>query len=241
MKSLLFDSDCYGKEVKGEVRESIHPYEVAKALSSLTGISMESSDMQVQIGTPQVNVISENTHSVSYPRYMIQCKLGREWGDGDYAHFGNVGIVVNAASNKAIAYSGYRAEACLNLCVFNGENVLESKLDTLEESKSLELAVKGLKSSIKSFNEKLDRMLSRTYSPQLFDQQLGKLLRIADKPVRNYFLDAAELLSQEENMYLDMPDSDYKLYGLLTDSIKGRNFSNSIDHSRILFDLVSNG
>lgn len=190
----------------------------------------EIDSFRVKVSDPVINAEDTGARNIAYPRVMVEADLG-EMIQGFRA---NVGLVYALDLQKPVVkvYSGYNVSTCMNLTIFNAENIYQQ--DLLADSKSVYSKagsfLENKEKELVDFKETLSKLQASFLSESQLNQLIGKMIREASKlrlgttPV----LQATKLLDDNGSNYYVRPDgkftcSKFNLYNAVTQNITNSN------------------
>ena len=176
----------------------------------------------------------------SYSSFILENKLfDNQYIDG---YFGTVGLLVNYNKNKIKLYSGANAWACLNLSIFGADYVQE--FDLIQSVKLLpDLILKQQERLVSQFDviaQIKEKMSKIEYNSKQWADRKGDLLSKMDLTLFSYIKHAEELDRSTDpklNLYLDQPNSDWKLLNMMTDLISKQGVSQRVTKTLELEEL----
>lgn len=185
------------------------------------------------IGEPLVSLGKEHKHkldngntSVSYNSYLITKEIEgynipEIEGIANSFHTAKLGVLVNLVQNKIKVFAGFEASACLNMCIFNADTILETNVGGIAFlSDNINRVEDLMYAKSNSIKETVERLINTTYNNDDYLRRVGQIyLGIEDNGL---LVSSKKLHNDKENIYYDMPKSDWKLYSTLTDNIKNK-------------------
>lgn len=236
---LIEDSHRYVYMNAKEPITQPHPKDMLNEFSRI--MQKDIDEVYIALGKPQMHIDDKGTESITYPRYMLQAKMEDfSFGEGLYNHIGNVGIVVDSKSNKAKIYSGERAEACLNMLIFNADSIQEHKINSVNAT-TFDVAVKELEVNHRKMEEFVTKLRhERVYSTKdSWRKRIGELFETMDSSLYPLFTTAMKKMQDTKTMYYDMPLNDYRIYASMTDRIKDIGVNVQLDKSLAVKELFA--
>lgn len=202
-----------------------HPTTIYNSIS-------EFGEVEAILGKPYITKANNEVHT-SYSSYMFKVELNSKipkYKDIiNTEHIGNLGIIVNIPKNLIKVYAGYEARACLNLCVFNADTIVDNTLTAISVlPRILDSVANKLETKHLSIVDTIQRLVDTEYDLPQFLQRIGQVYlhpRITSKMMA----DSKLALSNKDYIYYDMPHSDWKIYSSLTDNLKNAPVSKRID------------
>ena len=224
-----------------------HPKDVVRTFMGALDIDL--TQLHIQLGKPQINIIGvneetgANIESKAYTSYILNAKMsdydyGQE-GDEGY-HYGNVGIVVNLSGNEIKVFAGQRASACLNLMVFGADTVFKSTAEDLAIYNPL------IKEAHSVFPDQYDAWVYRTsqlkkakYDIQGWDEKIGFFLRTMPTRLFPFLTHAMKQIRDEESLYYNWENSDWKLFSAMTDAVKKKSPTTQLEDTMAIQKLFN--
>ena len=192
-----------------------HPTELLDIMAKLGNFS------HIKVGGT-TNGLENNDEISIVNNYLVEVRMD----DSDF--YGTCGLLVRQGANKVQIYSGLTASACLNLSIFGANYIKESKIDIVSLEAYLDKAANNLLKQKPMIEEKVDRMKNTFFNSDEWTKEKGRLLSILPDNCLPNLLHAEGLLRQEDSLYSDMDNSQWKMLSLLTDNIKNETVTSRI-------------
>jgi len=195
-------------------------------IEATTKIRNEGSTYRTQVARPVVNQETTGERNIAYPRVSVEVSLGELIEGFDAV----VGMIYALDLQKPIikAYSGFNVTSCINLTIFNADNVFQQEL--LGDYKSVHSKAREYiaekEQDVLDFKNRIAILKETNLNENQLNELLGKMLRESHKsrlgttPV----LGAAKLLDNNSSTYYVRPDgkftcSKFNVYNAVTQVI----------------------
>ena len=214
----LKNSDSIVKIKNGKSIELPHPQEVLNHLENLGQLT------SLDLTKPQSNAVDDQI-STAYNNYLIIVNPYTT-SQIDDEHLGHhqfkLGIVVGNASNKVTVFSGMEAAACANMCVWADNKLSTNHVDINWIQTSINKLYQKRQDDVNRFIEFRERLSQKVYSDGEYLERIGQLaLDTIETNTYDYFKHGMEIRNNANYPhYINMEQTDYKLYNLLTDRFK---------------------
>ncbi len=193
--------------------------------------NVPSDDITVKVQDPVINANDDGSENISYPRVLLEAKVGSEVPGYD----STIGFLyaLDVQHPQVKVFSGQNAHACTNLTIFDAEKVYQmnmlgnlkfayDKAKQYVEQKATEIA---------KFLETKEELLNTFFCSEALQKELGRILMLttAGKHVgypTSGISQAAKWLQDKNSVYYVKPDeacSKLNLYDALTQSITNSN------------------
>ncbi len=190
-----------------------------------------SDNITVKVQDPVINANDDGTENISYPRVLVEAKVGNEVPGYD----STIGFLyaLDVQHPQVKVFSGQNAHACTNLTIFDAENVYQmnllgnlkfayDKAKQYMEQKAKEIA---------KFLATKEELINTFYERGALEKELGRILMltVGSKNVgypTSGVSQAAKWLQDKSSIYYVKPDetcSKLNLYDALTQSITNSN------------------
>lgn len=187
-------------------------------------------DWRVKVADPVVNEETTGARNIAYPRVMVEAQLG-ELIPGFEAV---VGMVYALDLQKPVikCYSGFNVISCINLSIFNTDNVFQQELlGDFEKVKDVARNyITEKEKDVLDFAQKFDKLESSYLTEPQLNELLGRMLRQSRKTRLGTtpILGAAKLLDDNASKYYIRPDgkfscSKFNLYNAVTQVLTNSN------------------
>jgi len=187
-------------------------------------------DWRVKVADPVVNEETTGARNIAYPRVMIEAQLG-ELLPGFEAV---VGMVYALDLQKPVikCYSGFNVMSCINLNIFNTDNVFQQEL--LGDFEKVKVMARNYiaekEKDVLDFQEKFDKLSSSFLTEPQLNELLGRMLRQSPKTRLGStpILGAAKLLDNNTSNYYVRPNgkftcSRFNVYNAVTQILTNSN------------------
>lgn len=183
-------------------------------------------EISVEVNNPVINAEESGKMNIAYPRVKVEARLGNPI-TGFHSVLGFI-YALDTQIPIAKVYSGQSVTACLNLTIFNAEELYEQNL--LGNSKEIYnramMFKQGKEKQVEEYSKIYKSMTESSLTVEGLNQLLGKLLvrgsrtKLGTSPV----VGAAKLLVDPKTMYYvnEGPDfncSQWNVFNAVTQSL----------------------
>lgn len=185
---------------------------------------------RVKVADPVVNEEISGARNIAYPRVMVEAQLGEL-----IPHFeAVVGMVYALDLQKPVikTYSGFNVHSCINLSIFNTDNMFQQEL-LGDFEKVISMARKYFlekEKDVIDFKDRFDKLQSSYLTEPQLNELLGKMLRESSKTRLGTtpILGAAKLLDDSSTTYYVRPDgkftcNKFNVYNAVTQMLTNSN------------------
>ncbi len=174
----VLDSKIYVKEGSAiqfrSPRQYLEPF-----ISNIRDVSTQ---LKVSASGMVVNKEEDQTRNEAFARVLLEAKLPDEFNV--HGHYCTIGILYALDIQKPFVkvYMGRKAQACINLCIFQAEEIYQQELTGNAASvyeKAIEL-VDVARETQAEFGRKVGILMDTTLDQHQIDEVLGYLLRKAN-------------------------------------------------------------
>lgn len=218
----LLDSKIYVKESAAVSFKSPKAY-----LSPfLDMIAPHATDIRIEVDSPVINAEESGRQNVAYPRVNLEATIGDQM-TGFYSVMGMI-FALNTSVPIAKVYSGQSVKACLNLTIFNAEDIFEQSLlnNSQEIYNRAQMFYRRKEKQIEEYGKIYKSLTEKQLNPNSLNELLGKLLisgsksKLGTSPV----VGAAKLLTTPQSAYYtregkDFQCNEWNVYNAVTQSI----------------------
>ena len=223
--NVLKDSDNYARLYNQKVEVMPLPSQIINAFESPLAVA--------KVGSPTI-IEKEGQLAKSYSSYVLESKLEDNTIIEDF--FGTVGVLVSNSQNKLTVYSGANCWACTNLSVFGAEFTqslnLTQSLNSLAET--IKLAEDNMVNRLLHIKARKEELEAKTYTNKGFEDLKGEIMSRIDIKLFDYVKHSETVLRDKNNIYYDMPHSQWKLLSSMTDKIKKESPSKRLESTLAL-------
>ena len=169
-------------------------------------------DYRVEVTNPVINAEESGKLNVAYPRVNVEARIGNQM-TGFHSVIGMI-YALNTQIPIAKVYTGQSVSACLNLTIFNADEIFEQNL--LGNSQELYNRVQTFKQNkekqIEEYSKVYKDLTESHLTPQGLNDLVGKLLmkgartKLGTSPI----VGAAKLLTDQKTTYYVDEGEDFK-------------------------------
>lgn len=183
-------------------------------------------DIRVEVESPVVNAEETGKMNIAYPRVKVEAKLGNPI-TGFHSVLGFI-YALNTQIPIAKVYSGQSVAACLNLTIFNAEDLYEQNLlgNSREIYNRASAYMQKKEQQIEEYSKIYKSMTETSLTPQGLQDLIGKILlksargKLGTSPV----VGAAKLLTDPKTAYYvnegpDFKCNEWNVYNSITQSL----------------------
>jgi hypothetical protein len=169
-------------------------------------------EIRVQVGEAVINAEEGGKLNIAYPRVNIEAQIGDEL-TGFYSVIGMI-YALNTQIPIAKVYTGQSVRTCLNLTVFNADDIYEQNLlgNSREIYNHTQIYKNTKEKQIAEYGKIYRDMTENHLTPQSLNDLMGKLLmkgarsKLGTSPV----VGAAKLLTDQKTVYYTNEGADFR-------------------------------
>lgn len=189
-------------------------------------VGPHSTDIRVEVDSPVINAEESGKQNIAYPRVNVEATIGDQM-TGFYSVMGFI-FALNTSTPVMKVYSGQSVKACLNLTIFNAEDIFEQNLlgNSNEIYNRARLFFQKKEQQIEEYGKIYKDLTQKMLTPQGLNDLMGKLLlkgtqtRLGTSPI----VGAAKLLLDPKTTYYtrtgtDFSCSEWNVFNAVTQSI----------------------
>jgi len=189
-------------------------------------VGPHSTDIRVQVDSPVINAEESGIQNIAYPRANVEATIGDQM-TGFYSVIGFI-FALNTGTPIMKVYSGQSVKACLNLTIFNAEDIFEQNLlgNSNEIYNRAQVFFQRKEKQIEEYQKVYKDLTQKMLTPEGLNNLMGKLLlkgtqtRLGTSPV----VGAAKLLLDPKTTYYthsgsDFSCSEWQVYNAVTQNI----------------------
>lgn len=166
---------------------------------------------RVKVADPVVNEEITGARNIAYPRVMVEAQLGEL-----IPHFeAVVGMVYALDLQKPVikCYSGFNVRSCINLSIFNTDNMFQQEL-LGDYEKVISMARKYFlekEKDVIDFKDRFNKLQTSFLTEPQLNELLGRMLRESSRTRLGTtpILGAAKLLDDNTSTYYVRPDGKF--------------------------------
>ncbi len=225
-----------------------HPSQILEPFFQKVGGLIQDYDLQAVVGSH--NMSEDGSEQIAYSHLMLNCKIG-ETSTDELSSRILLLYRLDASQQCTIAY-GEQVAACMNMCVFSSKlkystdplkNGFEGAYAYLEEQ-----VLRNYKKWRNEQEDKIDQLKSQRLTAEQADQEIGRMLRLVQRPRGGIKLDNSLLLAAAR--YIDNEDfvwskqrnpeySKWELFNCLTQDIKLKPMESQIEKTLSAYRLLT--
>jgi len=171
----------------------------------------EGGTWRVKVADPVVNEETTGARNIAYPRVMVEAQLGELIPNFEAV----VGMVYALDLQKPVikCYSGFNVRSCINLSIFNTDNMFQQEL-LGDYEKVISMARKYFlekEKDVIDFKDRFTKLQQEFLTEPQLNELLGKMLRESRKTRLGTtpILGAARLLDDSSTNYYVRPDGKF--------------------------------
>ena len=189
-------------------------------------VGPHATDIRAEIDSPVINAEESGKQNIAYPRVNVEATIGDQM-TGFYSVMGFI-FALNTSTPVMKVYSGQSVRACLNLTIFNAEDIFEQNLlgNSNEIYNRAQVFFQKKNQQIEEYGKIYKDLTQKMLTPQGLNDLMGKLLlkgtqsRLGTSPV----VGAAKLLLDAKTTYYTHPGDDFRcsewnVYNAVTQNI----------------------
>lgn len=169
-------------------------------------------ELRVQVGESVINAEEGGKLNIAYPRVNIEAQIGDEM-TGFYSVLGFI-YALNTQIPIAKIYTGQSVKACLNLTIFNADDVFEQNLlgNSQEIYNRTQIFKQNKEKQIAEYSKVYKDMTENYLTREGLNDLMGKLLmkgartKLGTSPV----VGAAKLLTDSKSVYYTNEGEDFR-------------------------------
>lgn len=175
-------------------------------------VGPHSTDIRVEVDSPIINAEESGKQNIAYPRVNVEATIGDQM-TGFYSVMGFI-FALNTSTPIMKVYSGQSVKACLNLTIFNAEDIFEQNLlgNSNEIYNRAQVFFQKKEKQIEEYGKIYKDLTEKHLTPQGLNDLMGKLLlkgtqtRLGTSPV----VGAAKLLLDPKTTYYTHSGADFR-------------------------------
>jgi hypothetical protein len=226
----LYDSNTYVKEGIGFDFKSAKDY-VQPFIDRVQGV-VSNAEFEVHAVTGAINKDEEDQKlNISYGRFLIEAHMPKEYDVIDCRS--KIGLIVALDNQKPLVkvFSGKDVRACMNLTIFNAENIFAGELASIGSvyGKAEDYA-KKMGDELIEFQHNVEKLQALTFKGKDLDAIIGNLVKYAMKYPKlgiTPVLTGTKDLFDTKSKYalVDGQTTGWNYYNAITEAIKKADIS----------------
>jgi len=168
-------------------------------------------DWRIKVADPVINEEVTGARNIAYPRVMVEADMGELIPDFKAV----VGMVYALDLQKPVikTYTGFNVSGCINLTIFNADNLYQQELLGDYESvyNMARKYISEKQNDVLDFKEKFNKLATTNLTEPQLNELLGRMLRQSKRTRLGVspIIGAAKLLDDSSSNYYVRPDGKF--------------------------------